>query len=258
MINSDFLTNNDNISNLNSTKFNNLLRAIDEKLGFKEDSNDRLVRKNVYMLTTGEDGKEKYEFVKEAVGAYYSREINGKTVILGAQTKENLKYVSDAETQTGATDEYFSLKKQSTDLKAQKIDLERQLNVTNDPEARAELNDQLIRVKNKLRNTEDVLINYEGTIKTMKFGDQEVSILNRIAITQSHVDKISDLMKEGQLRDSALDSYSLKGRISRDLDGSIINSTVFNLDNKLTKNGVEQGTGIRVLDPFLSRLKQQQ
>lgn len=258
MINSDFMTSNNNVSNLNATKFNNLLKAIDAKLGLTEDSDDRLVRKNVYMLTVGEDGKEEYKLVKEAVGAYYSRNVNGKTVLLGAQTKENIKYVSDVETQTGATDEYFSLKKQSTDLKTKKIELERQLNVTDDPELRSELNDQLIRIKNKLRNTEDTLIDYEGTIKTMRFGDQEVSILNRIAITQSHVDKISDLMNDGQLRNDALDSYSLKGRISRDVDGSIINSTAFGLDNKITKEGAKQGTGIRVLDPFIGRLKQQQ
>ena len=258
IINNEFLTKNEAISNLNSTKFNNLLREIDKRLGVTEDSDDRLVRKNVYMLTTGKDGKEKYELVDEIVGSFHSRQVDGKTVILGAQTKENTKYVTDVETQTGVTDEYFALKKQSTDLKKQKIELERQLNASNDPKVKSNLNDDLIRVKNKLRNIEDILMDYEGTVKTMKFGDQEISILNRIAITQGHVEQISDLMNEGKLGEKVLDAYSLKGRISRDLDGTMVNSSSFNLGNTIKDGKPAREEGIRVLDSFIGRLKKQQ
>ena len=264
VINDNFLTENNRISNLNSTKFNNLLKALDEKY-LKEngsDSDDRLVRNNVYMIKTNEDGTQSYEAVKEIVGAFYSRQVEGKTVILGAQTKENTKIVTDVETQTGVTDEYFALKKSLTNLKKEKIELESVMNSTNDEVVKSSINRDLLKVKDKLDDIQDALSDYDGTVKTMKFSDQELSIINRVAITQSHIDQINELIDEGKFDVSAIDTLSLKGRLIIGAEGKIEGTTDFNLGNILeNKNGkviASKDKGYRALDWFTNQLKEQQ
>ena len=210
------------------------------------------------MLKKQDDGSTDYELVKEVVGAFYSREIDGKTVLLGAQTKENVKYVTDVETQTGVTDEYFTLKKYSTDLKKKKIGLEQQLNSTNNAKEKSKITKDLLSVKNELSIAQDELAGYEVTVKIMRFGDQELSIVNRIAITQANIDQMNDLMNKGELDANILNSYSLKGRINTNETGRIIGSSDFDLGNKLVNGKPAQGEGFRALDWFTNNLKKEQ
>lgn len=243
------MTQSNNLSNLNSTKFNNLIKAIDEKyLNNGKDSDDRLVRKNVYTLEINADGTEEFKPVKEIVGSFYSRQVNGKTVLLGAQTKENTKYVTDVETQTGVTDEYFTLKKEATKLKKEKIKLESEINSTNDLTIKTKLDKDLLKVKNELNDTQEFLSSYEGTVKTMKFGDQELSIVNRIAVTQSHIDQINELIDKGEANTNIADSLSLKGRLHVDETGRVLGSTDLELGNMLKNGEPVQGEGYRALD----------
>ena len=204
------------------------------------------------MIKTNEDGTQSYEAVKEIVGAFYSRQVEGKTVILGAQTKENTKIVTDVETQTGVTDEYFALKKSLTNLKKEKIELESAMNSTNDEVVKSSINRDLLKVKDKLDDIQDALSDYDGTVKTMKFSDQELSIINRVAITQSHIDQINELIDEGKFDVSAIDTLSLKGRLIIGAEGKIEGTTDFNLGNILeNKNGkviASKDKGYRALD----------
>lgn len=264
VINENFLTENNRISNLNSQKFNNLLKAIDAKyLNDGTDSDDRLVRKNVYMVETKEDGTQEYKAVEELVGAFYSRQVDGKTVILGAQSKENTKIVTDVETQTGVTDEYFTLKKSLTNLKKEKIELESAMNSTNDSAVKSSLNKELLKVKNEINQAQDLLSDYDGSVKTMKFSDQELSIINRVAITQSHIDQINELIDKGELELDSINTLSLKGRLIVGADGKVKGTTDFNMGNMLkrTEEGkieAYEGQGYRALDWFTDKLKKQQ
>lgn len=259
VIDQEFLTGNEKMSNLNSTKFKNLLRKIDsDYLDNGKDSDDRLVRKDVYTLSVNEDGTESYKHVKEVVGSFYSRNINGKTVLLGAQTKENTKYVTDVETQTGVTDEYFQLKKVSTNLQKEKIELEKQMNSTNDEKVKSTLNRELMKVKEQISNVQEELSSYEGTIKIMKFSDQELSIVNRVAVTQSHISQINELIDKGEVSNDIIDSLSLKGRLHIGAEGKVVGTSDLNLGNILKDGKPEKDQGYRALDWFTESLRKNQ
>ena len=259
VIDQEFLTENEKMSNLNSTKFKNLLRKIDsDYLDNGKDSDDRLVRKDVYTLSVNEDGTESYKHVKEVVGSFYSRNINGKTVLLGAQTKENTKYVTDVETQTGVTDEYFQLKKVSTNLQKEKIELEKQMNSTNDEKVKSTLNRELMKVKEQISNVQEELSSYEGTVKIMKFSDQELSIVNRVAVTQSHISQINELIDKGEVSNDIIDSLSLKGRLHIGAEGKVVGTSDLNLGNILKDGKPEKDQGYRALDWFTESLRKNQ
>lgn len=266
VINENFLTDTDNLSNLNASKFNALLREIDARF-LKDDNNtdsdNRLVRENVYMFHTEEDGTQVLKEVKEMVGAYYSTIIDGKTVILGAQTKENTKIMTDVETQSGVTDEYFTVKKALTELKKEKIELETALNTTKDNKNRSILNKKLIEVKNEISKIQQDLSQYDDAVKTVRVGDQELSIINRIAITQSQVDSINDLIAENKMDENVLDSMVLRGKIYQGDDGVYRGTSDLGLGNVLKqtadgKNEVGTGDGVRVLDWYTQKIKDQQ
>ena len=259
VINEEFLTQNNRMSNLNSAKFNNLIKEIDKRyLDDGKDSDDRLVRKNVYMFNVNEDGSQTYKKVDEIVGSFYSREINGKTVLLGAQTKENTKYVTDVETQTGVTDAYFQLKKASTQLQKNKIELEKQINSTNDSKIKSSLQKDLMKIKGQISSVQEELSSYEGAVKIMKFSDQELSILNRVAVTQSHISQINELIDKGELNSDIITSLSLRGRLNMGIDGEIIGSSDLKLGNLLKNNKVEQEQGYRALDWFTDNIRKNQ
>ncbi|MEG1494751.1 MAG: hypothetical protein RR406_00405 [Bacilli bacterium] len=257
-INENFLTNPDNVSNLNSKKFNNLLREIDSRFAKDDSSDDRLVWNNVYMQTgdVDEKGTPVLKKVDEVVGSFFTREIDGKRVILGTQSRENNKYVTDVETQSGVTDEYFQLKKA---IKKNKIDLinnQKSLNETDDKHLKASLIEEKISLEAKGHKLESELSSYDGAVKTMKVSDQELSIYNRVAITQSHVNKVNDLISEGKITDESLAVDSLRGHVIKNVDGQIMLEGL-GLENELNSNkDVYSKGGIRVLDPFVSRLKE--
>lgn len=259
VINQEFFTENDRVSNLNSTKFNNLIKALDAKyLDDGKDSDDRLVRNNVYMLNVNEDGTETYKKVDEIIGAFYSRQINGKTVLLGAQTKENTKYVTDVETQTGVTDEYFQLKKVSTQLQRNKIELEKQINSTNDSKIKSTLNTDLLKVKGQISDIQEELSSYEGTVKIMKFSDQELSIVNRVAVTQSHISQINELIDKGEINSEIINSLSLKDRLRVGVGGEVIGTSDLKLGNILKDGRPERDQGYRALGWFTDSIRKNQ
>lgn len=255
IINEDFLTDTNNLSNLNSEKFNDLLKDIDKQYlagNDDTDSDDRLVRKNVYMMQTNSKGEQELKEVKEIIGAYYSTVMDGKTVILGAQTKENTKIMTDVETQTGVTDEYFMLKKGLTNLKKERIELEAAMQFAKSDVEKSALNKKLIKVKNEINKAQQSLNEYEGAVKTMRVGDQELSIINRIAITQAQVNQINDLIENGELDSSVLDTTLVRGVLQKGQDGSFRGTSEIGLGSG------EDSEGMRVLDWFTDKIKKQQ
>ena len=256
-IDGDFLTSSTETSNLNNTKFNNLLRKIDKDYLGSKNTDESLVRKDVWIPRENKDGKVDLEKVDEIVGSFYTTQRNGKTVILGTQSKENVKYVTDVETQTGVTDEYFVLKKQATDLKKKKIYLERDISSTNDEKVISTLTHELNSVKDALREVETELIPYEGTVKITRVGDQELSILNRMAITQGHVDQMNKLIEKGEFNSDILETGALKGRMILAGD-TVIGTSSLNLGNTLVDGKPASEPGIRVLDRLTSKIKANQ
>ena len=266
VINDNFFTDTDNLSNLNANKFNALLRELDARYlkdNNNTDSDNRLVRENVYMFQTNDKGEQVLKEVKEMVGAYYSTKIDGKTVILGAQTKENTKIMTDVETQSGVTDEYFAIKKALTNLKKEKIELETALNTAKDDTNKSILNKKLIEVKNEISKVQQDLSQYDDAVKTTRVGDQELSIINRIAITQSQVDSINDLISDNKMDEKVLDDMILRGKIYQGEDGIYRGTSDLGLGNILKQNKdgereVGTGDGIRVLDWYTQKIKDQQ
>lgn len=190
-IDEDFKTGVNVVSSLNAERFSNLISAIDDKLEGLSPY-DRLINKNTN-------------------GALFSN------------TREPLKYVKDAETQTGVTAEFFELKKTNRELQKRRIELEKQLNgAVSGSKEHATLNLQLLDVKNKLQDVNENISAYTGAVKTMKLGDQELSILERVSMTDAHAEKINELISSGEVsRDTFLNSVAFQGKVKIGQDGRL-------------------------------------
>lgn len=194
VINDSFKTDGDIVSSLDSERFKNLLLKVDSMLTGPE----RILERN-------ENGE---------ITSYGSHlKVNGE--IVGTNTRENIKYVRDVETQTGVNAEYYSLKQEISELKRKKIQLEREKIKGNNTN-----HNQLVEIKARIREAEDELTAYHGAVKEMRFSDQELSIVERIAITDAHADEIEKLMNEGELTYEALSKTSLAKYISVDENGA--------------------------------------
>lgn len=246
-IDDNFKANTEVISTLNSDRFKNLIRAIDEQLSGMAQS-DRLIMKDVYIA----DEQGNYTKHDEFFGSFnYTKKnikvgnetIDNANVILYSNTRENLKYVRDAETQTGVNAEYFELKKESRNLKKQQIALEAEMANAKGPEKNA-LQVKLMGVKTRLANINEDMAAYSGAVKTMKFGDQELAVLERMTITQAHADKINELIESGEVnKDTFLNSVAFQGKVKVGEDGKLEFSNDFlgkkmlgGLTNQLREN----------------------
>ena len=224
-INQNFKTNSNYITSLDSERFGNLIRAIDKELdGLKQE--DRLILKDVYVMDSDGNYKKHNEMfgsfktVNKTIKAYDEESKTFKLVpdakvILSTNTRENVKYVKDAETQTGVNAEYFELKKTSRELKKEKINLEKQIqSTTNNSPEQNKLKLRLLDIKNKINDIDEDIAAYSGAVKTMKFGDQELSILERISVTEAHANKINELIESGEVNSSTfLDSVAFRGKV---------------------------------------------
>ena len=184
ILDSDFISDNNIVTSLDSNKFKALIEEIDSR-----------ITKGEKIVTTNAKGEK----------VYGSHIIVGND-IMGTNTRETVKYVRDAETQTGITAEYFNLKQESSTLKRKKIELEA---------AKAKgikINEaELTEIKARLRVVQDDLSSYSGAVKEMRFGDQELSIVERIAITD-----------KGELDPDVLHSTTLGKYVNIDKDGKAI------------------------------------
>ena len=61
-----------------------------------------------------------------------------------------------------------------------------------------------MKVKTALRETDDNLAAYSGAVKTMRIGDQELSILERVTITNDHVKQINKLIANEEINATSL------------------------------------------------------
>ena len=213
-------------SSLNFEKFSNLIKKIDEKLDGLDEA-DRLVTKNVYTLNS--DGK--YEHNDEILGSHLTINkdivVNGSLVknakvAIGTNTRENTKYLRDAETQTGVDYIYFQQKNSIKQLKIEKIKLKEQL-INADKDEASKIRLRLMDVDNQLKILKDNLDSYSGGIKTMKFGDQELSILERVSMTDAHVEKIQELIEKGEVKtESILGAEAFRGKVHLNKDGKLV------------------------------------
>lgn len=225
-IDNDFNGNLNVISQLNTERFTNLIKAIDNNLEGMDQA-DRLIAKNVYVM----NDKGEYEFKDEYFGSFnlIKQDImhNGKLqkdadVILYSNSRENFKYVRDAETQTGVSAQYFELKKTNRELKKAKIDLESRITTTKDIREKEALKVQLIEIKSQISEISDKLGDYSEAVKTMRVGDQELAILERISMTQAHADNINELINSGEVnRDTFLNSVAFQGKVKKNKDGTL-------------------------------------
>lgn len=235
IIDDNYNTDGDIVTNFNATKFKKLLIEINKNL-----KGEKIVQ-NI-------DGKEIY-------GSHYIQD--GK--ILGTNTYEPVKYVKDSETQTGVTAEYFALKKKSIELKKRKIALEGQIAATSENQAikeidneierlyselstkpqnkkaiknlkekrrvlvrdlKAEAEADLLSIKAELKQVDNNISSYSGAVKEMRFGDQELSIVERITITKAHADEMQSLIDSGEISDYFIDNSTLKNYVSINEEGA--------------------------------------
>lgn len=224
-INENFKTGSNIVTSLNSKRFGNLIKEIDKQLdGLNQE--DRLILKDVYVMDSDGNYKKHNEMfgsfktVNKTIKAYDEESKTFKLVpdakvILSTNTRENVKYVKDAETQTGVNAEYFELKKTSRELKKEKINLEKQIqSTTNNSPEQNKLKLRLLDIKNKINDIDEDIAAYSGAVKTMKFGDQELSILERISVTEAHANKINELIESGEVNSSTfLDSVAFRGKV---------------------------------------------
>lgn len=224
-INENFKTSSNIVTSLNSKRFGNLIKEIDKQLdGLNQE--DRLILKDVYVMDSDGNYKKHNEVfgsfntTKKTIKAYNEDTktfelVQDAKVILSTNTRENVKYVKDAETQTGVNAEYFELKKTSRALKKEKIELEKQIqSTTNNSPEQNKLKLKLLDIKNKINDIDEDIAAYSGAVKTMKFGDQELSILERISVTEAHANKINELIESGEVNSSTfLDSVAFRGKV---------------------------------------------
>ena len=224
-INENFKTGSNIVTSLNSKRFGNLIKEIDKQLdGLNQE--DRLILKDVYVMDSDGNYKKHNEMfgsfktVNKTIKAYDEESktfklVQDAKVILSTNTRENVKYVKDAETQTGVNAEYFELKKTSRALKKEKIELEKQIqSTTNNSPEQNKLKLKLLDIKNKINDIDEDIAAYSGAVKTMKFGDQELSILERISVTEAHANKINELIESGEVNSSTfLDSVAFRGKV---------------------------------------------
>lgn len=228
----NFQTTVNNMSELDFTKFTNFIKAIDSELeNLPEDQ--RLIAKNIYVMN--KDGQ--YEKKDMFVGSFKTTKktievinengaletINDAKVILGTNSREGVKYVKDSETQSGVTQEFLQLKTLNKNLKMQKINIQTRMNkIDKGSDEYNALNLQLIKINKQLDHVEGHLASYSGAVKAMTVGDQELSILERISITQSHADKINDLILSGEIDNSMfLNSIAFQGKVKVNSDGTL-------------------------------------
>lgn len=188
----------ENMSNFNKEKFNNLLKNMDVGLV----SNDlHFIDKDGEIKAAG-----------EMIGSFNTITDNqGRKIIQGSKTYEPIKILRDAETQTGVPQEFLDMKTRLRKLETQRIR-------TDNKHEKNMLDLEILKLKNNIQA-------YEGTVKQMKVGDQELAILERISITDAHADKMASLIEKGELSgditDQLLASNALKDKIVRRADGQI-------------------------------------
>ncbi|MGL4877963.1 hypothetical protein [Paraclostridium dentum] len=239
IIDGDFLTDINNVSSLNSKKFESMIYALDKKVG------EGTLTTTAYEYINEKGELSQKEITK--VGSYLTEVINGKKTFIGTNTFENNKYVRDAETQTGITAEYLELKNEVRESKKQKTLLNARLNTSKDAKERSALKKQIDDIDAVIDGFESNIRSYEGSVKPMKVGDQELSILDRVAITDSHATFIKDLMDDDS--SEVLTADSLRGRFFK-YEGDMIP------DNRLFKVGADgKYEGTRILSGFTGRMK---
>lgn len=233
----DMDTDIDSLSEIDSEKYKNLIRAIDKQLKHVDES-DRLIAKDIYVMDKdGNYVKQDEMFgsfittTKKNIQGYASKEdydkgilstIKEAKIIMATNTRENLKYVRDPETQTGVDAQFFKLKSNNLELKKEKIKLESQIANSNDNKEKAVLRTRLMKVKTALRENSDDLASYTSAVKTMKLGDQELSILERVTVTNDHVNQINKLIASEEINsETFLDSVAFQGFVKKKSDDTI-------------------------------------
>ena len=254
VINDDFVSSVNKVSALDNTRFTNLLNKIDTQLT-KLDEDDRLIAHDIYILN--KNGY--YDLVKDFSGSVTTTKrdiqvrneatgiistIKDAKVIAGSNTYEPVKYVRDSEVQSGVNDEYFSLKQKSRSIKkkAESVkDYIRQLkedqriarseavakglpasSVKKNPEIdrQYQLLDSLKREKEQV---DDAIAAYSGAIKTMKMGDTELAILEKVSLSEAGIDKINDLITSGEIdTDFFLDSVAFSSGTTIDANNKLV------------------------------------
>lgn len=246
----------DNSAKFDIQAFMSMMKEIDEK-ELKPKGIELYHEKAYYM----DNGKLK-AFDTPMIGDFdYKEMLHPETnekikVLTNANTKEMFSFVKDPETQTSYDYEFLSLKRKEVELRKEKIAINKQiddLSKTKDPALKAELSQlkqQRELIKSELDNVSEHVKSYNTVVKAMKMGDQEIAIMERLALTNSHADFIKDLIDKNE-DDSLLQADSIRGMFKS--KGDLNNSPLFKYNKKTGKY-----EGIRALDPFVSRLKENQ
>ena len=241
-------------TSLDKDKFTALIKSLDEELE-DMDENDRLVAKDIYIMN--KDGK--YEYKKEAIGSYATIQkditVDGKfikdaKVAIGTNTRENVKYVRDAETQTGVTAEYFEMLKTKKELKKERIGLEKQMIKSTDPSEKSAIQQQIMKIDSMLEDIDSKA----GTMKTMRFGDQELSILERVSLTEAHAEQIEKMINNGELdTKTLLSSHAFKDHLTENADGTVTFSKDI-IGEKSLKGLLDQFKDDQFFNPYTDEL----
>lgn len=207
---------------LDKDKFSALIKSIDKELEGLDES-DRLITKDIYIMN--KDGK--YEYKKEIIGSYITTNkdltIDGKfvknaKVALGSNTRENVKYTRDSETQSSVTAEYFEMQKTKKSLRKEKIELEKEMITSNNATQKSAIQQKIMKIDSMIEDIDSQL----GSMKTMKFGDQELSILERVSLTEAHVKQIQKMINNGEVNtDVLLESHAFKTYLKKTTDGNV-------------------------------------
>ncbi len=257
-------TGDDLIAELDSDRFENLIKSIDEKLEGMDQS-DRLVAHDVYVMNSdGHYVKQKevigsFELAEKVISGYESEDAYKKgklqenikaKIIQWSNTRENFKYVRDSETQSGVDAQYFKLKSDSLAMKKEQIKLKKAISQTKDKAEEKELKGRLFNINNELEEVEQQLRNYSDAVKLTNLGDQELSILGRISITDNHVKQVNDLILDDSTKLSAdifLNSQAFKDYVKKNEDGTLEFSKNV-LNNKTLDRLISQLMGSQFYD----------
>lgn len=251
-IDNSFISTTKEVSMFDNEQFTSLLNKIDTQLTNLDEA-DRLIAHDVYVLN--DDGY--YDLVKSFSGSVITtnRDIqvrnkmtgeivdikNAKT-IAGSNTYEPVKFVKDSEVQSGVTEEYFSLKQKSRNLKFDEQDILNEIRVRQKDQrlARSEavakglpassvkkdpyldtLYRSLDNVRREKQEIDEAIMAYSSAVKTMKMGDTELAVLEKVSLSTAHASKINDLIANGELHaDAFTDSIAFAGNVSLE-DGTL-------------------------------------
>ena len=207
-------------ASLDSDKFKYFMKKVDDQLKNTEES-DRLITKDVYVYNA--DGT--YKKVNELLGSHQvveqdievdGEKIKGARVVVGTNNREAVKYVRDSETQSGVTAEQFEMLNTKRELQKERIAIKNELAKTDDVAVRSSLEQRLLKINAQI---DDIDI-ADGTMKYMKFGDQELSILERIAVTEGSAERMQKVLnKDESIAETLIKTEAFKNIIEKTEDG---------------------------------------